>query len=150
MSQCVFVCWVWQLRGWLLKYHGQRLFEAVGDLLIGISKPLPGGAGWCTRAAWYVWLSTEDTGTKELCLFAVWEVSSQQPHSMFFYALMLNFLKMELVLSVFYFTATYRTIFLEPHPCFLVVYCMIVKKYIQGFFCSIIASVFVLCISIFN
>lgn len=31
-------------QGLAAKYHGQRLFEAVRGLLIGISKLLPGGA----------------------------------------------------------------------------------------------------------
>lgn len=122
-----------------------------GICLICICKPVPGGAGWHTRASYYIWLSTEDTGTKEPHLFAVWEVFSQQPHSIFFYALILNFLEIELSLSLLYFTAAYRTIFfLECLHCFLRVNCMIVKKHIQDLFlCLVIASEFVLTIFLF-
>lgn len=125
----MFGYWVWQLWGWLLKHRGQRPFEAAWDLLIHIGRPMPGGAGWHTRASYYIWFSTEDTSAKEPHLWAVWEVPSQQPHSIFFYASVLNFMVMELIFASF--TAAHRTIsFLEPLCCSLRVKCMIVKKHI--------------------
>lgn len=108
------------MAGWLLKYHGQRLFEAAWYLVLCIGKPLLGGAGLGTRSSYYIWLSTGDTCTKEPHLFALCEVSSQQTQSIFFYALVLNFLEMKLVLPLLYFTAAHRTVsFLEPYHCFL-------------------------------
>lgn len=90
-------------------------------------------------------MAQNNAGTRELYLFAVWEVSSQQPCSMFFCALMLSFLKMELVFFLLY-CYLQNHLLPEPHHCFLRVNCMIVKKYVQGLFCLVFTSLFVLCI----
>lgn len=149
VSQCVFVCWVWQLRVWLLKYHGQRLFGTVCNLLIGISKPLPGGAGYVPELLGMYGSAQKILVPKNFtCLLC--EKSPHSSHTQCSFMLWCWTSWNGIFLSVFYFTATYRTIFLEPHPCFLGVYCMVVKKYIQGLFCLVIALVFVLCISVFN
>ena len=55
---------------------------------MSVDRPRP---GQCGRASYYLWLSREHAGTKELWeikehTFAVGEVSSQQPCSVFFYA----------------------------------------------------------------
>lgn len=78
-------------------------------------------------------------------LSAVWEVS-QQPHSIFFCALVLDVLEIEFILPLPHFTAAHRAIsFLEPLRCFLRGNCVKVRKHIQGLLlCLVIASEFVL------
>lgn len=136
---CVCECWIWQLRGWLLKYHGQRLFEAVGDLLMG--KLLPGGAGYVpellVRCGSQQKIQVPKSFTCLLC--------ERFPHSSHACSMLWCWTSWKWNwFSLFYFTATYRTIFFpESHHCFLRGNCTIVKKYILGLFCWVFASVFV-------
>lgn len=142
MSCLEFVCWVGRVWGWWVEYHGQRLLGAAWGALVNLAR----SCWWHTSASHCVWLRLEHTDTKEPHLSAVWEVSSQQPHLIFFRALVLNVLEVEFLLPLPHFTAVHRNIsFLEPLHCFLRGNCMIVREHIQGLLlCLVIASEFVL------